>query len=93
MADHEGRDELVGLLVGAANAHHEATGGDSDDWANWYADHLIHDVNRLLGTHLKVRQLESWLASADDRYRSQPQDVSWPKAYASWLRSDFSGPE
>jgi hypothetical protein len=46
MSDAEARSELEGYLVTTAKAHHKATGGVNPQWAEWYAEHLITDVNR-----------------------------------------------
>lgn len=78
-------DEIVGELVATARAHHEATGGENPQWARWYAEHLIEDLNSSLGSEMDVEELEEWLIDADRRYRGEPQTRSWPKAYAGWL--------
>jgi len=80
--------ELMGALAGAARAHHAATGGVNPQWADWYAEHLIEDVNRLLGTDKSVDELAGWLSRADERYRSEEPEESWPRAYADWLMED-----
>lgn len=85
MDDSESFNTLVGHLVNTARAHHTATGGVNPQWSDWYAEHLVDDVNRILGTEKSVEELATWLAEADLRYRSEEQDMSWPKAYATWL--------
>jgi len=89
MADSDSRDEVVGYLVATARAHHAATGGVNPRWARWYAERLVDDLNTALGAEMNADQLEEWLKKADERYRDQPQELSWPKAYAAWLRADF----
>ena len=88
MTDAESFDPLVGYLVAAARAHHEATGGVNPQWADWYAENLIDDVNDVVGSEMSVAELSEWLVEADRRYRAEDQSVSWPKAYASWLLGD-----
>lgn len=68
-----------------ARAHHAATGGTNPQWANWYAEHSVTDINGLLGTEMTVAQLTDWLATADRRYVSEEPEESWPRAYATWL--------
>jgi hypothetical protein len=85
MSDAEARGELVGYLVATAKAHHKATGGVNPQWAEWYADYLITDVNRVLNADMRVDDLTEWLIGADRRYHEEGPELSWPKAYASWL--------
>lgn len=85
MQESDRFEEVAGLLVTTAKAHHAATGGVNPRWARWYAEHLIDDLNASLDVHFDVDQLEAWLIDADVRYRQGPQTASWPKAYASWL--------
>lgn len=88
MAESDTHHELAGLLVATARAHHEATGGVNPEWADWYAERLIDDVNRLLASEMDADELARWLTDADRRYRDEEPDISWPKAYASWLLGD-----
>ena len=81
-------DEIAKLMAGAARAHHEATGGVNPGWARWYAEHLIEDVNRTLGSEMELDELEGWLVEADRRYTEDSPSQSWPKAYAGWLLED-----
>ncbi len=89
MAQPDSFDEIVGYLVETAKAHHAATGGVNPKWARWYAERLLDDLNTALDVEMDVDELEAWLVAADRRYREEPQTVSWPKAYAAWLRSDY----
>jgi hypothetical protein len=89
MANSDHSDAIVGYLVATAKAHHAATGGTNPQWARWYAERLVDDLNQSLDADMDVSELETWLAAADRRYRDEPQTKSWPKAYAAWLRSDF----
>lgn len=90
MAQADNRDQVVGLLVATAKAHHADTGGVNPNWARWYAEHLVDDLNLALDVDMSVVQLEEWLVAADARYRDGSQELSWPKAYAAWLRADFA---
>lgn len=85
MTDSDLTEVIAHHMVNTARAHHEATGGVNPQWANWYAERLVDDVNQALGSDMDVDQLAQWLSDADQRYRSEPQDHSWPKMYARWL--------
>lgn len=89
MGDDSQFSRLVGALISTARAHHAATGGDNPDWAHWYAERLLGDVNDSLGANLDLHGLAHWLIDADRRYRSDDQEEGWPKAYARWLIEDF----
>lgn len=90
MADSESFDALVGSFIATAKAHHTATGGVNPQWASWYAERLVDDVNGILETEMTVAELTDWLTEADLRYRATDQTVSWPKAYATWLLAESS---
>jgi hypothetical protein len=77
--------EVVGVLINTAKAHHDATGGPNPQWAEWYSEHALDDINRLLGSDMTAIELAEWLTLADLRYREENPEESWPKAYASWL--------
>ena len=79
------QQDLKVLFVKAAQAHHAATGGVNVHWADWYAEHLVEDVNQLLGTEMSVERLSGWLTAADQRYQSEDHQLSWPHAYADWM--------
>lgn len=85
MSEPDPFTQLTHHLVSTAQAHHEATGGANPGWARWYAERLVDDVNDVLGSDMDVDELTGWLTEADRRYRDEPQDHSWPKAYAAWL--------
>ena len=89
MVASEPFDEIVGYLVATAKAHHAATGGVNPEWARWYAEHLIEDLNSVFSSEIESDELADWLAEADARYRSEPQTSSWPKAYAAWLIAEY----
>lgn len=88
MSESDPFEEVVGHLVATARAHHAATGGTNPQWARWYAEHLIDELNSTLHSDMDVEELERWLVEADRRYRDQSQTTSWPKAYATWLITD-----
>jgi hypothetical protein len=88
MSESDTFTEIVHHLVGTAQAHHEATGGVNPGWARWYAEHLVDDLNEKLGSSMELDELADWLEVADRRYREEPQEHSWPKAYAAWLMAE-----
>ena len=77
VTDSDRHHDLMGVLAGAARVN--------PHWADWYAEHLIEDINRLLGADKSVDELAGWLSRADERYRSEDPEASWPRAYADWL--------
>ena len=85
MSDSNLLDAVADRMVTTARAHHEATGGANPQWARWYAEHLIDDLNETLQSDMEIDELERWLTDADRRYREEPQTGSWPKIYAGWL--------
>ena len=85
MTNAETHHELMGVLVETARAHHAATGGVNPQWAAWYADHAIDDINRLVGAEMTATELTTWLEQADRRYAEEEPEESWPRAYATWL--------
>ena len=89
MTEFDAHSDLMGLLTRAARDHHAATGGPDPEWAEWYGEHLINDVNRVLNTELSAAELAEWLTSADRRYREKQLEESWPEAYALWLLEDI----
>ena len=88
MSESDSFSEIVHHLVRTAQAHHEATGGTNPEWALWYAEHVAGDINQVLGAAMEVGELAAWLEGADRRYREEPQEHSWPKAYAAWLMAE-----
>lgn len=65
MSHNDTRDEVVGFLVTTAREHHATTGGVNPEWARWYAEHLVVDLNEALSADMTVEQLEEWLKAAD----------------------------
>ncbi len=76
---------LVDHLITTAQAHHAATGGLNPQWADWYAERLVDEVNDALNTEVSIDDLAAWLGEADRRYQEESPEMSWPKAYAEWL--------
>lgn len=79
------RDEVtrLGRLLGAvADQHHQATGGTSDGWAEWYAERLQGQIDDFVGFSPSVEQISGWLEEADRRHREENPDTKWPYFYA-----------
>lgn len=55
------------------------------EWPAWYAEQLVEAVNDALHAEMSVDDLAAWLVEADQRYREESPETSWPKAYAEWL--------
>lgn len=85
MTDDTTYDDIRHLLVGAAHAHHAVYGGPSDTWARWYAEWMYGQLLPLLTSDPSVDIVEGWLTVADERYRSEEPEGSWPGHYAGWI--------
>lgn len=88
MSNDQIRDRLIAILIRTAQAHHLAMGGVNEEWANWYAERAVDDVNELLDLQLNIEEFAGWLEEADSRYRSEEPGMSWPKAYADWFLTE-----
>ena len=83
-----------GLLEQAKAAHipyeAEVLGGVYDDeWARWYAEHMINNGFRdAIGSGeggIDVERLAELLAEADVQHRLHAPDEDWPPYYARYL--------
>ena len=90
MPDQDRSHELSRLLAATARAHHEATGGINDDWAAWYADHLVGDIDPFVGFSPSAQQVREWLVTADERHRAQAPDDRWPPFYARYILEEHA---
>lgn len=77
--------DLRHLLGSTGRAHHAVYGGPSAGWARWYAEHMYGQSLSLLASDPSVDVLEAWMIRADERYRSEEPEGSWPGFYATWL--------
>ncbi len=81
-------DELAQLLITTGNSHHEAfieTEGFDPDWAIWYADHALDQVNSQLGTTPSRAELIYELVGLSRTQPTDAPDTPWPEYYASSL--------
>jgi hypothetical protein len=87
-------DGLEAVFAAAGAAHHDATGGPDDAWADWYARWLDGRVEPLLGMRPGVERLSRWLIEADLRHRSVEPERPWPEAFAEYVlaRAQEEGP-
>jgi len=85
VTDDDRRRALSRLLAATARAHHEATGGENASWPRWYAEQMEGRLDEILGISPDLETVAAWLAAADDRYRGESPDASWPSAYAAWI--------
>jgi NAD(P)H-hydrate epimerase len=85
-------EQLAKLLVATGQAHHEAftaSGGVDPDWAIWYADHTVDQVNDLLGSELSRADLVYEYIGLSREQLAKAPDASWPQYYASSLFDRF----
>ena len=85
MADRDKVTELGRLLGKVATEHHEATGGASTRWAEWYAARLHGEIDSYVGFEPSVADITEWLGSADEEYREAEPDIPWPYFYAELI--------
>jgi hypothetical protein len=85
MTDEERLEGLKELLKETARAHHAATGGVNARWALWYAQHMDDRIGDYISPPPVVDAVEQWLITADELYRSEDRDVSWPRFYAGYM--------
>ena len=85
MADRDKVTELGRLLGKVANEHHEATGGASPGWAEWYAARLEGEIDSYVGFEPSVADLSEGLRSADEKYRESEPGIPWPYFYAELI--------
>ena len=77
--------ELRHLLASTGRAHHAVYGGPNAGWARWYAEHMYGESLRFFGSNPSIDVLESWMVRADELYRLEEPEGSWPEPYATWL--------
>jgi hypothetical protein len=92
MVDESAQHGLTRLLAGTARAHHDATGGSNDSWAQWYAEHLAGKIDDFVGFSPSVETIGEWLVAADDKQRAEDPDGHWPSAYARYILAEPAAP-
>ncbi|MFV2000570.1 MAG: hypothetical protein ACC654_09435 [Acidimicrobiia bacterium] len=81
-------DGLAQLLTTTGNNHHEAfieTDGFDPDWAIWYADQALDQVNSQLGTSMSRAELIDELVGLSRKQPTDAPDTPWPEYYSSSL--------
>ncbi len=72
--------ELMGVLVETARAHHAATGGPSPEWAKWYAERALDEVNRIVGAEMTAADLADLAGGRrSPLHRGEPRPVLAPR--------------
>jgi hypothetical protein len=89
MVDQDNVSRLKGLLVSAARAHHAEFGGPNPGWPEWYAAYIHPEIGTHVGFEPSVEQVAGWLRQADELYRAEARDESWPSFYARWILESF----
>ncbi len=91
MADEQAAEALRALLAETAHAHHEATGGVNNAWADWYADYMSGRLGDIIGFEPDVTMTSAWLTAADERHKTEEPDVRyWPTLYARYILEDYA---
>jgi hypothetical protein len=91
MVDESAQRGLARLLATTARAHHEATGGINEEWAQWYAEYLADRIDEFVGFSPSVEIIGEWLVAADDKQRAEDPEGRWPPAYARFILEELAG--
>lgn len=81
-------EQLAQILRSTGHGHHEAfieTDGFDPDWAIWYANHAVDQVNTVLGAALSRAELVHELTGLSREQPTKAPDASWPEYYAASL--------
>jgi hypothetical protein len=81
-------EQLAQILTSTGDGHHEAfieTDGFDPDWAIWYANHAVDQVNSLLAAELSRAELVYELIGLSQEQPVEAPDASWPEYYAASL--------
>lgn len=80
------------LVQSVAEAHHQAfieVDGADPDWPIWYAEHLVDDLNALLGASMTTSELVYLLISADREQTTIAPGSSVPGFYGRFFASRY----
>jgi len=81
-------EALAQVLMSTGHAHLEAfieTDGFDPDWAIWYADHAVDQLNALLGTELSRSDLVYELVGLSREQSLKAPETPWYEYYAARL--------
>jgi len=81
-------EQLAAFLMKTGHAHHEAfieTDGFDPDWAIWYANHAVDQLNSLLGVDLSRAELVYEFIGLSREQPVKAPDTPWHEYYASSL--------
>jgi hypothetical protein len=83
--DPERLQEVTNIMRAAGRAHHEAVGGPSPTWADWYANQMVGSLGPAVGLDPTVSEVSSWLVECDEQHRLNAPEEKWPAWYAGYL--------
>jgi NAD(P)H-hydrate epimerase len=87
-------EALVGLMLEAGQAHHQAflaTDGADDEWPLWYANYLKGRLPALLGRSITVSELVYALVHLSRRHPVEAPDALWARYYATYFAKHYAG--
>lgn len=88
---NDSQNQIAALLSQTGPAHgeyeeRELNGAYDQNWADWYAAHLVeHGLEGLLKRSITVEQLSGLLKQYDEAYQRERPDQRWPDYYAQRL--------
>ena len=87
--------ESIGQLIhSVAEAHHQAfiaTDGADPDWPIWYAEHLVDDLNAMLGSSMTQSELIYLMISAEREQAARAPGGNWPAYYGRFFVDRYGG--
>ena len=86
-------DQLTALFEQTGKAHHEAfaaVDGADDDWALWYAEHLMDKLPALLGKPFTQTELADLLTRLSKDHAQTASGTPWPSYYAKFFVDHYA---
>lgn len=89
------KTKIETLLKGAAEAHHQfeqdaLDGRRDEDWARWYAAHLIeHGIDKLIQPVPGLNQLADLLIAITEKHQAQSADTDWNRFAAEEISAHY----
>ncbi|MEM7128314.1 MAG: hypothetical protein AAF702_18425 [Chloroflexota bacterium] len=87
--------KLTDLLTSAGSAHHtyeqtELRGVYDQEWASWYANHIIdHGLHDLVGQSIRTEELGPLMSQISELHQQSEQSEDWAEFTATKLLEHF----
>lgn len=86
---NDNKNQIVELLNETSKAHYKyeqdiLNGVFDDEWANWYAEYLVHNgLNELLKEPMKEEELTQNLIDWNEQFENSPDHKNWSEFNAT----------